>query len=71
MSTKLVFGQDARSKMQEGANKLASAVAPTFGPKGSHVTIQKEYGPSATTIDGVTVAKAIELEDPEEKVLTC
>ena len=49
--------------MLSGANKLADAVAVTMGPKGRNVVIEQSYGPPKVTKDGVTVAKAIELQD--------
>lgn len=57
------FGNEARSKMIEGVNILADAVSVTLGPKGRNVIIEKDWplGPKITK-DGVTVAKAIQLE---------
>ena len=54
---------NARQRMLVGANKLADAVAVTMGPKGRNVVIEQSYGPPKVTKDGVTVAKAVELED--------
>ena len=53
----------ARQRMLVGANKLADAVAVTMGPKGRNVVIEQSYGPPKVTKDGVTVAKAVELQD--------
>ena len=53
----------ARQRMLTGANKLADAVAVTMGPKGRNVVIEQSYGPPKVTKDGVTVAKAVELQD--------
>ena len=53
----------ARQRMLIGANKLADAVAVTMGPKGRNVVIEQSYGPPKVTKDGVTVAKAVELQD--------
>jgi chaperonin GroEL len=53
----------ARQRMLAGANKLADAVAVTMGPKGRNVVIEQSYGPPKVTKDGVTVAKAVELQD--------
>jgi chaperonin GroEL len=38
----------------------------TLGPKGRNAIIQQPYGPPKITKDGVTVAKAIDFEDPFE-----
>ena len=54
---------NARQRMLNGANKLADAVAVTMGPKGRNVVIEQSYGPPKVTKDGVTVAKAVELQD--------
>ncbi len=69
MAKKIIeYGNEARSKMQKGIEKLASAVSTTLGPKGRNVVIEKSYGAPVITKDGVTVAKAIELSDPLEKI---
>ena len=38
-----------------------------LGPKGRNVVIQKSFGAPSITKDGVTVAKEVELEDPDRK----
>merc|ERR1719181_1657603 len=62
------YGQDARLPLLEGVNKLADAVAVTMGPKGRTVLIEQPYGGPKVTKDGVTVAKAVELEDQFENI---
>jgi len=62
------FGQDARLPLLAGVNKLADAVAVTMGPKGRTVLIEQPYGGPKVTKDGVTVAKAVELEDTFENI---
>ncbi|EPZ33245.1 Heat shock protein 60, mitochondrial [Rozella allomycis CSF55] len=62
------FGDDGRSAMGRGVNILANAVAVTLGPKGRNVIIEQSYGPPKITKDGVTVAKAITLEDKFENL---
>jgi chaperonin GroEL len=47
---------------------MAQAVAVTLGPKGRTVIIEKSYGSPTVTKDGVTVAKAIELEGKYENM---
>merc|ERR1712142_341031 len=47
----------------KGVDELANTVAVTLGPKGKNVLIEQSYGGPKITKDGVTVAKAIELED--------
>ena len=58
------YGDDSRKKLIDGVNQLADAVVTTLGPNGRNVVIQNEQGVPQSTKDGVTVAKAIELEDP-------
>lgn len=49
--------------------KLARAVQVTLGPQGRVVLIEQPYGSlPKITKDGVTVARAIEFEDPFENV---
>ena len=68
MAKELVYGEDARRKLQAGVDKLANTVKITLGPKGRNVLINKSYGAPLITNDGVTIAKEIELEDPFENM---
>jgi chaperonin GroEL len=60
------FSDDARQRMFAGVNILASAVRVTLGPNGRKVVIEKGFGAPTVTKDGVSVAKAIELENKFE-----
>ena len=62
------FSTDARTKMLRGVDILANAVRVTLGPKGRNVVLDKSYGAPTITKDGVTVAKAIDLEDKFENM---
>lgn len=66
MSKQILFGEDAKSKLQKGVNVLANAVKVTLGAKGRNVAIAREYNLPHVTKDGVTVARSIELSDPVE-----
>jgi len=69
MSAKSVkFGSDSRDRLVQGVNTLANAVKVTLGPKGRNVVIQKSFGAPIVTKDGVTVAKEVELKDPQENM---
>ncbi|MBU2259079.1 chaperonin GroEL, partial [Patescibacteria group bacterium] len=68
MAKKLTFGNDARQKIFAGVTQLTKAVSSTMGPKGRNAVIEKKYGGPTVTKDGVSVAKEIELEDPEENM---
>jgi len=64
----LAFSEDARRKLQNGMDILATAVVTTLGPKGRNVAIDRKFGSPTITHDGVSVAKEIELEDPFENM---
>ena len=68
MAKKLEFAEAGREKIKIGVNKLADAVKVTLGPKGRNVVIEKKFGSPLITKDGISVAKEIELEDPEENI---
>lgn len=55
--------QEPMEELIEGINILANAVKSTLGPKGKFVIIEEPYKNPVVTKDGVTVAKAITLED--------
>ncbi|MFB3891257.1 MAG: chaperonin GroEL [Phycisphaerae bacterium] len=65
---KILFDQDAREAIRRGVKQLAKAVKATLGPTGRVVVLEKSYGSPTVTKDGVTVAKEIELEDPNENM---
>ena len=64
----IVFGADVRKAIQDGVDKLANTVKVTLGPKGKHVALERKFGSPALSDDGVTIAKEIELEDPNENI---
>ena len=69
MSAKVIeFGNDARSSLKNGVDKLANAVKVTLGPKGRNVVLDKKFGAPTVTKDGVSVAKEIELKDEVENM---
>ena len=68
MAKMIVFGEDARKKLQSGIDQLADTVKVTLGPKGRNVVLGKKYGAPLITNDGVTIAKEIELEDAFENM---
>ena len=68
MSKIILFDEEARSKIKRGVDQLADAVKVTLGPRGRNVVIDKKFGSPASTKDGVTVAKEIELEDHFENM---
>ena len=64
MAKDIKYNIEARDLLKEGVDALANAVKVTLGPKGRNVIIDKKFGAPQVTKDGVTVAKAVELEDP-------
>ena len=68
MSKVIEFGPEARKKLFNGVDKLSNAVTATLGPNGRNVVISKPGEYPQSTKDGVTVAKAISLEDPIEEL---
>jgi chaperonin GroEL len=65
---RLTFRSSAREKILSGASQLADAVRVTLGPKSKSVLIQKRWGTPIVCNDGVTIAKELELENPEENL---
>src|SRR5436309_14695090 len=68
MPKQISFDEDARRALERGVNKLADAVKVTLGPRGRHVVLDKKFGGPTVTLDGVTVAREIELEDSYENL---
>ena len=68
MAKMIVYGEEARKKLQSGIDQLADTVKVTLGPKGRNVVLGKKYGSPLITNDGVTIAKEIELEDAFENM---
>ena len=68
MAKQMAFDDKARQPILAGVQKLARAVKSTLGPRGRNVVLDKGWGSPKVTKDGVTVAKDIELEDPEENL---
>ena len=64
----VLFRSAAREKILRGTTQLADAVRITLGPKSKSVLIQKKWGAPIVCNDGVTIAKEMELEDPEENL---
>lgn len=63
MAVQLNYGADARQRLLDGVVALANAVQETLGPRGRNVVIESKFGSPTITKDGVSVAKAITLED--------
>ncbi|ACV77614.1 chaperonin GroEL [Nakamurella multipartita] len=68
MAKQIRFDTDARAALQRGVDKLADAVKVTLGPRGRYVVLDKKFGGPTITNDGVTIARDIELDDPNENM---
>ena len=68
MAKMIVYGEEARRKLQAGIDQLADTVKVTLGPKGRNVVLGKKFGSPLITNDGVTIAKEVELEDAFENM---
>src|SRR3990167_4182645 len=68
MSKQLSYSEEARRSLKRGVDILAKTVGVTLGPRGRNVAIDRKFGAPTITKDGVTVAKEIELKDPEENM---
>ena len=64
----LNFGEDAKSKIIAGVDKLAQAVKSTLGASGKCVIYEDARGNPVITKDGVTVAESVVLYDPVENL---
>src|SRR5260370_31271499 len=68
MAKDILFDVGGREAILRGVNTLADAVKVTLGPKGRNVVLEQSFGAPLITKDGVTVAKAITLEDRFENM---
>ena len=68
MAKMIIYGEEARKKLQAGIDQLADTVKVTLGPKGRNVVLGRKFGAPLVTNDGVTIAKEVELEDPFENM---
>ena len=68
MAKMVVYGEEARRKLQSGIDQLANTVKVTLGPKGRNVVLGRKFGAPLITNDGVTIAKEVELEDAFENM---
>jgi len=64
----LLFHSAAREKILRGTAALADAVRVTLGPKSKSVLIQKSWGAPIVCNDGVTIAREVDLKNPEENL---
>ena len=68
MPKQLVFDENARLSLERGVNAVANAVKVTLGPKGRNVLLAAGSRQATITNDGVTIAREIQLDDPNENL---
>ena len=68
MAKQIAYSEDARLAIKRGVDILARVVGVTLGPRGRNVIIDRKFGFPQVTKDGVSVAKEIDLEDPNENL---
>jgi len=68
MAKDILFDSRGRAAILRGIDALTNAVKITLGPRGRNVVLEQSFGAPLVTKDGVTVAKAIELQDRFENM---
>jgi chaperonin GroEL len=68
MKKRLLFDAVAREGILRGATLLADAVRVTLGPRSRCVLIDTRWGAPIVCNDGVTIAKALEDDDPMQSL---
>lgn len=69
MKDNVLTGVEAREKLMVGINRVADAVKLTIGAAGANAVLEADVNPGhRITNDGVSVARAIFLEDPVENM---
>ena len=68
MAKQILFNENARGALKKGVDQLANTVKVTLGPRGRAVVLEKGFGSPVITLDGVTIAKEIELPDKIENI---
>jgi len=66
MSKTILFSDQSRQALKRGVDKLANTVRVTLGPRGRVVAFNR--GTPIFSLDGVTVAKQIQLKDEAENL---
>ncbi|HEU4955141.1 MAG TPA: TCP-1/cpn60 chaperonin family protein, partial [Gemmatimonadales bacterium] len=64
----LLLETAARERILRGATALADAVRVTLGPRSKCIVLERRWGKPLICNDGVTIAKEVDLEDPEENL---
>lgn len=68
--SKIIQIKKSRDKILDTLKVFEDLVCATMGPDGQNIALHNDTGRSIITKDGVTVANAIDFEEPEEKLLS-
>lgn len=68
MYKEINYGESARNQIKHGVDALADVVKVTLGPMGKNVILERDYGGSKITKDGVTVAREVSVRDPLKRI---
>lgn len=68
MENNIRFQEDTRNTLLHGAYVLKESVKGTLGPCGHHAILEKGYGSPFISNDGVTIAKALRLQNRYEQM---
>ncbi len=68
MAKEMKYGEDARRKLEDGIDTLASSIKITLGPKGRNVVLEESFGAPTITNDGVSIAEEIEVSNHFENM---
>jgi chaperonin GroEL len=65
---RITFRFEARERILRGAAALTDTIRVTLGPKARCVLMERKWGRPVVSDDGVTIAKEVTLEDPQENL---
>lgn len=68
--SKIIQIKKSREKILSTLKVFEDLVCATMGPDGQNIALHNDTGRSIITKDGVTVANAIDFEEPEERLLS-
>ena len=69
MRKKIYTKEDVDKTIDEVAETFRRLVCSTMGPEGQNIMLHTDEGRALITKDGVTVANAIDFEEPEKKIV--
>jgi len=64
----LIYEEESRKKILEGAKAAYDAAAMSYGPKGKNVILEKGYGRPVFTRDGITILKDVYFKDRAKNI---